>query len=125
MSHGSHGVTHGSHGAMQSKVGNPQVYESGDQKTSHGSTDAPIHPVGHKSDNAQLLEAKDEEEVWDEELDAAEKKGKEDWKAKKFVQEPMEPALEHGNKPSRGAEVDAKIRQEELDYLRSKGKSTL
>ena len=35
---------------------------------------------------------------------------------------PLKPAMDHGNEPSRGAKVDAEIQQDEEEYLRQKGK---
>ena len=37
------------------------------------------------------------------------------------TKDPREPALKHGNKPSRGAEIDAELQAEDKEILRKKG----
>lgn len=41
----------------------------------------------------------------------------------KTVTDPLAPAREHGNEPSRGAKIDADIKAEEEEMLRNKGKA--
>ena len=38
----------------------------------------------------------------------------------KTITDPLAPAREHGNKPSRGAQIDAEIQQDEEEYLKKK-----
>ena len=39
----------------------------------------------------------------------------------KTVRNPLEPALKHGHKPSRGAQVDAQLQREDEEELLAKG----
>ena len=39
------------------------------------------------------------------------------------VKDPLKPATDHGNKPSRGAMVDAQLQNEDQEILRQKAKS--
>ncbi|KAM6498726.1 hypothetical protein JOM56_006674 [Amanita muscaria] len=41
---------------------------------------------------------------------------------KRTIKDPLAPALSHGNKPSRGAQIDAELKAEEEQMLRDKGK---
>ncbi|OAA71408.1 hypothetical protein ISF_01959 [Cordyceps fumosorosea ARSEF 2679] len=41
----------------------------------------------------------------------------------RMKEDPTAPAREHGNEPSRGAKIDAKIQQEEQAELERKGKA--
>ena len=44
-------------------------------------------------------------------------------RAEELRSDPLRPALDNGNKPSRGAEVDAELLAEDEEYLRQKGKA--
>ncbi|TDL22108.1 hypothetical protein BD410DRAFT_723271, partial [Rickenella mellea] len=39
------------------------------------------------------------------------------------IQDPLKPAQDHGNEPSRGAKIDAELQAEEQEYLERKGKA--
>lgn len=41
--------------------------------------------------------------------------------SKKTVTDPLEPARRHGNKPSRGAEIDAELQREDEEAMKKKG----
>ena len=41
----------------------------------------------------------------------------------KTVTDPLAPARAHGNKPSRGARIDAELQAEEKEALRNKGRA--
>ena len=43
-------------------------------------------------------------------------------RAEELRSDHLRPALDNGNKPSRGAEIDAEIQQEEEEYLKRKGR---
>ncbi|KAG6874624.1 hypothetical protein C0992_007242 [Termitomyces sp. T32_za158] len=113
--------------AMQSKVGNPQVYEAGDQRPPRvGPRDAgedPIRQESYKigSDKYHLdLDSKDQRSIANR-LAAAKKASEE--KSHETVSDPLAPARTHGNEPSRGAKIDAEIQAEEEELLRRKDKA--
>lgn len=41
--------------------------------------------------------------------------------SKKTVTDPLEPARRHGNKPSRGAQIDAELQREDEEAMKKKG----
>ncbi|THH13501.1 hypothetical protein EW146_g6724 [Bondarzewia mesenterica] len=82
-----------SSGAMQSNVGNPQLYNDGDQR--------------------------DERSIANR-LAAAEKGQKEQRDSRQTIDDPLAPAKSQGHEPSRGAKIDAELQQEEQEYLRNK-----
>ncbi|RPB18278.1 hypothetical protein L211DRAFT_797638 [Terfezia boudieri ATCC MYA-4762] len=108
-------------GAMQSQVGNPQVYEDSDQKTSKKtkSPDQLVHEV-HKEmggDPAQdLFDLKDQRSNA-KRLAAAEKRMHEQERVGKYNEpdDPRMPAWRNGHEPSKGAKLDAQIMQEERE----------
>ncbi|KAF9445382.1 hypothetical protein P691DRAFT_777600 [Macrolepiota fuliginosa MF-IS2] len=42
--------------------------------------------------------------------------------SKDYMKNPLKPAMDHGNKPSRGAEIDAELQREDEETLRKKDK---
>ncbi|KAG9308949.1 hypothetical protein JVU11DRAFT_11249 [Chiua virens] len=117
-----------SSGAMMSNVGNSQIYEDHEQRTSKH-TDHNLPPK-HVPDRWHMdIEALNEREIGDRmaeahqrSLDAAHGKGSMSPGADPKV-DPLGPATFHGNEPSRGAKVDAEIMAEEREELRKKGKA--
>ncbi|KAA1467877.1 hypothetical protein DENSPDRAFT_833026 [Dentipellis sp. KUC8613] len=108
--------------SMQSSVGNPQVYNDGDQKTSKGAIQAPFETPTAHGNTPEILNNNDDARLR-QKVETAAEAGKKRWSEKKFVEEPLEAARSHGNEPSCGAKQDSQIRQEELDYLKGKGKA--
>ncbi|KAI0310534.1 hypothetical protein OF83DRAFT_853230 [Amylostereum chailletii] len=108
-------------GSMMSKVGNPQVYNDGDQRPSHADVDAarqqPAYEAGQRHSH-QDTDAKDERTIANR-LAAAEKKDHEP-EPSNTVTDPLAPARSHGNEPSRGAKIDAEIQREEEELLGKK-----
>ncbi|KAH9926434.1 uncharacterized protein B0H18DRAFT_1006072 [Fomitopsis serialis] len=109
-----------SSGAMQSNVGNPQVYEDGDQRPhGHQSETAPggkaaqnSHDIHDPKDNLTLNNRRDREEALEREADR---------KAEaKTVTDPLAPASRQGHEPSRGAQVDAELQAEDEASLSKK-----
>ncbi|EAS28545.3 uncharacterized protein CIMG_09749 [Coccidioides immitis RS] len=98
----------------KSHVGNPSLYEDGDQRNSPQSElraaqrnrDHPPASSGRGSAHSKEQQArKGNKSPTDEDL------------AKK---DPLAPATFHGNKPSRGAQIDAELRREDEERLRQK-----
>ncbi|KDQ62962.1 hypothetical protein JAAARDRAFT_28945 [Jaapia argillacea MUCL 33604] len=108
-----------SSGAMQSKVGNPQVYEDGDQRTSKGGAEAPARFEAGQNNAHDQIDSKDERTIANR-LAQAEKVAADERQRSKRVDDPLAPAQAHGNEPSKGAKIDAELQAEEEEYLRNK-----
>ncbi|KAI5119194.1 hypothetical protein M0805_004449 [Coniferiporia weirii] len=113
-----------SSGAMMSKVGNPQVYNDGDQRTYKRGEDPNVPPrfEAGQENSHQLLDSKDERSLANN-LAAAQKaeSDEEEREKQNLSRDPREPAQWHGNKPSRGAQVDAELQAEDEETLKRKG----
>ncbi|KAG6884166.1 hypothetical protein C0992_006845 [Termitomyces sp. T32_za158] len=109
--------------AMQSKVGNPQVYEAGDQRPPRvGPRDAGEDPT--RQESYKIGSDKDHLDLDSNIANrlAAAKKASEE-KSHETVHDPLAPARAHGNEPSRGAKIDAEIQAEEEELLKRKDKA--
>ncbi|WEW56915.1 hypothetical protein PRK78_002372 [Emydomyces testavorans] len=100
--------------SRKSHVGSPSLYEDGDQRNvPHSEIEAarrnrehPPASSGRGSAHMKEQQArKGSRSPTDEEL------------AKK---DPLAPAMFHGNKPSRGAQIDAELRREDEERLKEK-----
>jgi len=40
--------------------------------------------------------------------------------SKQTIKDPLKPAMDHGNKPSRGAQIDAELQREDEEILKKK-----
>ncbi|KAI9679453.1 MAG: hypothetical protein M1817_005475 [Caeruleum heppii] len=111
----------------QSSVGNRQVYEAGDQRTSKNSeiNDAERYKEGKP--NSHLANDSKDERSFANKLAREEKRSKEpeseDPEAALSKKDPTLPARSHGNEPSKGAKIDAEIAAEEEAELKKKGKA--
>lgn len=110
-------------GAMMSKVGNPQVYEDGDQRNSPPIDHNPPKKINEAWERAHFdIEDMDERSIGST-LETA-------WKQRPYDEskirsldpkvDPLGPATVHGNKPSRGAIIDAELKAEDEEILRKK-----
>ncbi|KAI0778902.1 hypothetical protein BD413DRAFT_512733 [Trametes elegans] len=111
-------------GAMQSNVGNSQIYENGDQRNGPSNNQTAQHNLGEqgqrnahsvfdpKDDRNLEIRAKSEKKH-EREVERAERA--------QTVDDPLEPAQRHGNQPSRGAQVDAELQREDEEILKKKG----
>ncbi|EGN93711.1 hypothetical protein SERLA73DRAFT_189445 [Serpula lacrymans var. lacrymans S7.3] len=110
-------------GAMQSKVGNPQIYEAGDQRTSKETDKNPHKKYDEGQGNAHHdLDSKDERSIGNR-LAAASKHSRDTstGDAPDSSTDPLAPARAHGNEPSRGAQVDAELQREDEEEMQRKG----
>ncbi|GBE77356.1 hypothetical protein SCP_0102290 [Sparassis crispa] len=108
---------------MQPKVGNPQVYDDGDQRrNAPRGADAPApfeagkrnaHDIHDPKDNRTLGNRQKQEEKAEHDRDLE--------LESHTVTDPLEPAQSQGHKPSRGAQVDAELQQEDEEMLKKKG----
>ncbi|KZT73443.1 hypothetical protein DAEQUDRAFT_662473 [Daedalea quercina L-15889] len=109
-----------SSGAMQSNVGNPQVYEDGDQRphgqqfegSPGGKAAQHSHDIHDPKDSLTLNNRKNREEAQEREADQKAES--------KTVTNPLAPAQHHGHEPSRGAQVDAELQAEDEANLSKK-----
>ncbi|KAI0937407.1 hypothetical protein AcV5_005323 [Taiwanofungus camphoratus] len=109
-----------SSGAMQSKVGNPQVYNDGDQRPRGDEATAPFE-AGQK--NAHNLFDLDDNRTLTNRLEQEKKMERESVERDNAnaVTDPLEPAQKHGHQPSRGAQVDAELQREDEEAMKNKG----
>ncbi|KAI0326755.1 hypothetical protein GY45DRAFT_1437414 [Cubamyces sp. BRFM 1775] len=112
-----------SSGAMQSNVGNPQVYEDGDQRNAPLSTSPQERPAGQGQKNAHdIFDPKDNRNL-DIRMQQEKKMEREAEREERAqtVTDPLEPAQRQGHEPSRGAQVDAELQREDEENVRKKG----
>ncbi|KZT27522.1 hypothetical protein NEOLEDRAFT_92496 [Neolentinus lepideus HHB14362 ss-1] len=112
-----------SSGAMMSNVGNPQIYEDGDQRTSKGTTDAPASFEAGQRNAHDQLDSKDERTLGNK-LAQAEKVAHDEKQRAKTKPDPTGAARSHGNEPSRGAQIDAELQAEDEATFKQKGKGS-
>ncbi|CZT24987.1 uncharacterized protein RCC_10716 [Ramularia collo-cygni] len=114
-----------------SNVGNSQVYEAGDQRNESDAVkqqkkeEERFHEGKENSHAAN--DPKDERSIANR-LAHAEKDGLDNESGKNLSeddklaqQDATAPAKAHGNKPSKGAEIDQQLREEEEELLKKKG----
>ncbi|KAJ8082246.1 hypothetical protein PM082_008093 [Marasmius tenuissimus] len=109
---------------MQSSVGNSQIYNDNEQRTSKGSvTDQPARFEVPPENAHSETDSKDQRSLANR-LAAAETHEVDNLsnKTKDTITDPLEPARSHGNEPSRGAKIDAELQREEEEELKRKGK---
>ncbi|OSD00910.1 hypothetical protein PYCCODRAFT_1478914 [Trametes coccinea BRFM310] len=119
-----------SSGAMQSNAGNPQIYEDGDQRNNAkhanqlreaGMPGANINEQGQRNAH-NIFDPKDDRNLnvrMKQEM-KMERQAEREERAK-TVDDPLEPAQRHGHQPSRGAQIDAELQQEDEENVRKKG----
>ncbi|KAE9963826.1 hypothetical protein EG328_011026 [Venturia inaequalis] len=104
-----------------SNVGNAQTYEANEQNAVEEQPDR-FHegkPHAHKH-----LDSKDERTIANKlaREEQRDQEGSEDSiETQRLKQDATLPAKAHGNKPSRGAEIDQELREEEEAILKKKG----
>ncbi|KAJ3575340.1 hypothetical protein NP233_g1154 [Leucocoprinus birnbaumii] len=110
---------------MHSNTGDQRVYEAQDQRPpkltgpqkgeyerrerfEHGP--GPIHHNLDSKDQRTIANRLSAEEKREHQLD----------ESRQTVKNPLKPAEDHGNKPSRGAQIDAELQKEDEEMLRKK-----
>ncbi|KAJ5939355.1 hypothetical protein N7466_002489 [Penicillium verhagenii] len=113
----------------QSSVGNRAIYEAGDQRNAPQSEirEAERYKEGQHGSHKNL-DSKDQRSIGNK---LAAQSGKADpshhhnnefnEEAELSKQDPTKPAKLHGNKPSKGAQIDAELQAEDEQRLREKG----
>ncbi|KAJ3542704.1 hypothetical protein NM688_g5945 [Phlebia brevispora] len=103
---------------MNSNTGTAQTYEAGDQRKSKRTTPEKFEsgpPNAH-----DLHDPKDQRSLSNRaELETRDQEREDHTRLYKM--DPTAPAQAHGNKPSRGAEVDAELQQDDELRLKEKG----
>ncbi|KAF2483135.1 hypothetical protein BDY17DRAFT_323895 [Neohortaea acidophila] len=112
--------------SSQSNVGNSQVYEAGDQRNVSKEDEEQIQRFHEGQDNAHKAnDAKDERTIANKlERETQREKEKDEPKTEHEAAHKIDatlPAKLKGNKPSRGAEIDQELREEEEAILKKKG----
>ncbi|KXL43570.1 hypothetical protein M433DRAFT_3556 [Acidomyces richmondensis BFW] len=109
----------------QSSVGNRQVYEANEQVQDQNSKVNDRERFKEGQPNSHLAnDSKDERSIANKlEREAKrEKEGEsESLETRQLKEDPTLPAVSHGNKPSKGAQIDKEIQEEEEEILRKKG----
>ncbi|KAL8910498.1 MAG: hypothetical protein Q9171_004194 [Xanthocarpia ochracea] len=108
-----------------SNVGGRGVYEAGDQRNVKDSEVKEAERYKEGPPNSHLAnDSKDERSIANK-LAREEKRQNESEPISKEARDsqidPTLPAKNHGNEPSKGAKIDAEIKQEEEEMLRKKG----
>ncbi|KAI0830831.1 hypothetical protein BC628DRAFT_905972 [Trametes gibbosa] len=112
-----------SSGAMQSNVGNSQVYEHGDQKNPATDQSSQERPAGLGQKNAHnIFDSKDNRKL-DVRMQQEHKLERQTEQSDntKTVTDPLEPAQRQGHEPSRGAKIDAELQKEDEETVRNMG----
>ncbi|CAI7583733.1 unnamed protein product [Penicillium discolor] len=115
-------------GSGHSSVGNPSIYEAGDQRNA---------PVSELQDRARYaegmphshknLDSKDGRSIanklasQENKSDPSKHRNEYDAEAELSKQDPTKPAKSHGNAPSKGAKIDAELKAEDEQRLQEKG----
>ncbi|OCH89760.1 hypothetical protein OBBRIDRAFT_793986 [Obba rivulosa] len=110
-----------SSGAIQSNVGNRQIYNDGDQrphdtaeqKAAFEAGQRNAHDIHDPKDSRTLHNrAQAEMKQWEDE----ERQGRQ-----QTVTNPLEPAEKQGHQASRGAQVDAELQRDDEEQVKQKG----
>ncbi|KAG6329870.1 hypothetical protein ID866_9220 [Astraeus odoratus] len=110
-------------GAMMSKVGNPQVYEANEQRTSPPTDHNPPKKINETKEQSYFdIEDMDERKIGETLVTAWKQRPYDESKVRSADPrvDPLGPATVHGNKPSRGAKIDAELKAEEEEELKNK-----
>ncbi|KAI0673891.1 hypothetical protein C8Q78DRAFT_1151963 [Trametes maxima] len=112
-----------SSGAMHSNVGNPQVYEDGDQKnaSSNRAEGSDLGEQGQRNAH-NIFDPRDSRNLGVRaQQERQEEREAEREERARTVDDPLEPAKRHGNEPSRGAQIDAELQREDEENIKKKG----
>ncbi|KAF4765146.1 hypothetical protein N7455_004626 [Penicillium solitum] len=115
-------------GSGHSSVGNPSIYEAGDQRN------APVSELQERARYAEgmphshkNLDSKDGRSIanklasQENKSDPSKHRNEYDAEAELSKQDPTKPARSHGNAPSKGAKIDAELKAEDEQRLQDKG----
>ncbi|KAJ9482111.1 hypothetical protein VN97_g11334 [Penicillium thymicola] len=115
-------------GSGHSSVGNPSIYEAGDQRN------VPVSDLQERARYAEgmphshlNLDSKDGRSIanklasQENKPDSSKHNTEYDAEAELSKQDPTKPARLHGNAPSKGAKIDAELRAEDEQRLQEKG----
>ncbi|EMD42339.1 hypothetical protein CERSUDRAFT_90956 [Gelatoporia subvermispora B] len=110
-----------SSGAMQSNVGNRQIYNDSEQRPHDGAEQKAAfeggqrnaHDIHDPKDSRTLnRRAQAEKKQWEDE---------EREEQEQTITNPLAPAEKQGHQPSRGAQVDAELQRDDEEQLKKKG----
>ncbi|KAJ5107173.1 hypothetical protein N7456_003848 [Penicillium angulare] len=115
--------------AAQSSVGSRAIYEAGDQRNPPQSEirEAERYKEGQHGSHKNL-DSKDQRSIGNKLAAQSNKNDPSHHHNNEFnpeaemsKQDPTKPAIMHGNKPSKGAQIDAELQAEDEQRLREKG----
>ncbi|OJJ51045.1 hypothetical protein ASPZODRAFT_127041 [Penicilliopsis zonata CBS 506.65] len=116
------------HGAGQSNVGFPAIYEAGDQRNEPQAVINERHRYEDgKVGSHQNLDSKDQRSIANklaaQETKPHKERQHQDFNAEAEItkRDPTLPAKIHGNTPSKGAQIDKQLQEEDEQRLREKG----
>ncbi|GAB7362671.1 hypothetical protein MBLNU230_g2980t1 [Neophaeotheca triangularis] len=107
-----------------SNVGQPSVYEAGDQKNSKaGANDREAYHEG-KTNSHLPNDPKDERSIANKLAREEKRQNESEPESKEVTQSKKDstmPAAAHGNEPSKGAKIDQELREEDQEAEKKKG----
>ncbi|KFY63553.1 hypothetical protein V496_03861 [Pseudogymnoascus sp. VKM F-4515 (FW-2607)] len=107
-----------------SSVGNPSVYEAGDQRGPPTATEQRQHDVEEMRDSGHTSKmAAEHEHKTPQQRREAPHKREEEKQTEMLKKDPTLPAQMHNNEPSRGAKIDKELQKEDEEELKQKNKA--
>ncbi|OBT68673.1 hypothetical protein VE03_01764 [Pseudogymnoascus sp. 23342-1-I1] len=104
-----------------SHVGNPSVYEAGDQRGPPTATEQRQHEIEAMKDTGHTSKmAAEHEHKTSQQRREAPRKREDEKEAEMVKKDPTLPAQMHSNEPSRGAKIDKELQQADLEEVRQK-----
>ncbi|KAF1950138.1 hypothetical protein CC80DRAFT_509920 [Byssothecium circinans] len=107
-----------------SAVGIKNIYEDGDQRTYKDDVINTAERYKEARPDSHLESYEDEHSIADK-LTRQEKRYKDpqpkEFETEQLKKDPTLPAVSHGNKPSRGAEIDKELAEEDAEVMKNKG----
>ncbi|KAI0348416.1 hypothetical protein BDW22DRAFT_1424594 [Trametopsis cervina] len=109
---------------MNTNTGTAQTYNDGDQRQAPRSSDAPERYEAGQANAHNLHDSKDNRSLLNRaDLETRQEAREEQWEQEAHKTDPTAPAKAHGNRPSRGAEIDKQLQEEDELRLQEKGQA--
>ncbi|KFY34102.1 hypothetical protein V494_07064 [Pseudogymnoascus sp. VKM F-4513 (FW-928)] len=107
-----------------SQVGNPSVYEAGDQKGPPTDTEQRQRDIEEMKDSGHTSKkAAENEHKTSQQRKEAPHKREEEKQTEMLKKDPTLPAQMNSNEPSRGAKIDKELQKEDEEEIRQKDQS--
>ncbi|KAI0694876.1 hypothetical protein BC835DRAFT_1415169 [Cytidiella melzeri] len=109
---------------MNSSTGTAQTHVAGDQRNAPKGSDAPARYEAGQTNAHDIHDPKDSLKLNDRAKIEQKQEAEEDERVRERAnRDPTAPAKEHGNRPSRGAEIDKQLQEEDELRLQEKGQA--